>query len=89
MSDATDDEADRLAGAALEIIADRDRLIATLRATVERVQAENVRLREALKPFVAHWEEWMMNYPAEQRVSTAARVTFGELRTARAALDPQ
>lgn len=41
-------------------------------------------LAEAAKPFVAHYEAWMDEWPDDAQTSTFARVTFGQLRTLRA-----
>jgi len=50
---------------------------------------------EALKPFVAHWQSWMdakddygagYNYPDNSEMACFARVTFGDLRRARAVI---
>lgn len=49
----------------------------------------NAQLREALEPFVAHWQPWMDDdfvHPDWDEMSCFARVTYGDLRRARAAL---
>lgn len=52
--------------------------------------AERVKVLEAaLKPFVAHWQSWMddeFEHPDYDEMSCFARVTYGDVRTARAAL---
>lgn len=56
-------------------------------------------LREALRPFVKHWQPWMddtdanddgqYNWPDTNEMSCFARVTYGDLRRAREALARQ
>jgi hypothetical protein len=57
-------------------------------AEVEALRAQVARLREALRPFVQHYESWMDDYPDSDQSSMFSRHTFGQLREARAALDP-
>lgn len=58
------------------------------------MQTDRDELRAALEPFVKHWQTWMdetdeygrLNWSDDIEMSTFARVTFGDLRRARAAL---
>lgn len=47
-------------------------------------------LREALEPFISHHQPWLVDretYPDDAVVTVNARVTFGQLRRAAAAME--
>lgn len=55
----------------------------------EAALAAVARLKAALRPFVQHYSPWMDEWPDGELMSIAARVTFGQLRAALAALTPK
>lgn len=49
-------------------------------------QTDANRAKEALKPFVAHYQEWMDKWPDESNCTTYPIHTHGDIRKARIAL---
>lgn len=86
------DALDPNAASILENVRDQFDAITSPSASEEH-KDEVERLREVLKPFVAHWEPWMdkatngqLYYSDDDEMSCFARVTYGDLRRARAML---
>lgn len=74
--------------ATIEHIARMDpQTVAAIIARLEAAEAENKRLREALRPFGNHYQSWMDHYADHITSSTFPIHTIGDLRRARAALE--
>lgn len=62
------------------------RQAATDATRLQSLEAENARLREALAPFVKHYDAWMDEHGDDEQSYSFSRHTFGQLRFARNAL---
>jgi hypothetical protein len=72
-----------------DYLAERDRAEARAESAIRERDAAQAALqvcREALEPFVAHYEKWMDDWADDKVPSTSSRVTFGQLRRARSVL---
>lgn len=56
-------------------------------AEIESLTARIVELESALEPFLVHYEGWMDEYPDGGAMHVFARVTYGDVRRARAIIN--